>query len=61
MSHRPSACHCDDACPVCRRGATDPQSIAKHNLKVACHGERTYPGEPYRLPPKDWLRELYEG
>lgn len=35
-------CHCHEFCLVCVIGMTDQRSIAHHNLRVACHGERHY-------------------
>jgi hypothetical protein len=55
VSHKPVACNCDDVCRVCAWEETDHDAIALHNLRVACHGERKYPGR--RITPfPDWTR-----
>lgn len=54
MSHKPVACSCDTLCPVCAWNAKDPHAIAEHNLRVACHGERKYPGRRVTpFPPRE--------
>jgi len=52
MSHKPIACNCDEPCPVCAWNSTNAAAIAAHNLRVACHGERKYPGR--RITP--WVK-----
>lgn len=55
MSHKPIACACDTLCRVCAWQSLDADDIAAHNLRVACHGERKYPGR--RVTPLTFLRE----
>jgi len=44
MSYKPAACSCAIPCRYCN-GERSASAIAIHNLRCACHGERSYPGD----------------
>lgn len=37
-----AACYCAADCPACAGQPATPSHITRHNLRVACHGERSY-------------------
>lgn len=48
MSYKPRPCYCWQSCGYCERGEVTASSVAIHNLRITCHGERHYPGDPDR-------------
>jgi len=47
VSYKPRPCSCGQQCSYCT-GEETAYAIALHNLRCACHGERSYPGDPDR-------------
>ena len=37
-----NACACHETCRVCASGSASRNAITTHNLRAACHGERSY-------------------
>lgn len=53
------ACYCREQCDVCTKGSASPAALRLHNVRVACHGERSYPSFPERDRVAEWNALAY--